>query len=67
MDGYVANWNRDYFIDKYARVLLKKMNPQKKEEFIYKALTDRLRLMSSLDLQDEINNYDPDIILGDID
>lgn len=62
MDGYVADWNRDYFIDKYARKLIVDFN----EEYIYNLITDKLKQLSNLDLEDEINNYDPDIILGDI-
>lgn len=67
MDGYVADWSRDYFIDKYARSFIKRMKKEDKNKYIYNSIKKKLELMSNAEVEDEIKSYDPNIILGEID
>lgn len=34
MDGHVADWSRDYFIDKYARLFIERMEEEDKNIYI---------------------------------
>jgi hypothetical protein len=67
MDGYVADHNKHYFINRYAHKVLESMSQEDKENYIINKITKSFEDMNNIEVQEKISEKYPEIIMEEID